>query len=411
MARRATNFLVALFHCARRSMTTDRGSRHSDSSDMFRAQRTFRRHIHFVHKWLGLTMGPLFAILGLTGSLLTFYPEIDLLLNPSLRARSPAVNLSITRIHEVLRSVEPRRNGAWRIELPPSETSPIAARYYKPTETEHRVFAPLIVTLDPNTFEVTSRRFWGEEPLTWLYDLHYTLLLGDDGRTILGACSILLFLLLASGAYLWWPNANSWRAAFRMKSGATWIRRVYDLHTRPGICGFPLLTLLTLTGLILVVPKWFTPALDTISPLTKFYDGPFQAARGALGVGADEAVGIARKYFPDAEVRWIETPGTGRPVWRVQLRQEREPNKRFPRTNVWIDANSGAVLAIRDPTRNGNGDTLMDWLHPLHNGEAFGIAGRLIALICGFLPALALVTGYVRWRHKVIARRKSRGIG
>ena len=42
----------------------------------------------------------------------------------------------------------------------------------------------------------------------------------------------------------------------------------------------------------------------------------------------------------------------------------------------------------------------MDWLHPLHNGEAFGLAGRIIVLLCGMLPLLALVTGFTRWRHK-----------
>jgi uncharacterized iron-regulated membrane protein len=91
---------------------------------------------------------------------------------------------------------------------------------------------------------------------------------------------------------------------------------------------------------------------------------------------------------------------------RIQLRQEGEPNRRFPRTNVWIDASSSQILGIRDPRKNSAGDTLMDWLHPLHNGEAFGLAGRIIVLVCGFLPLLVLVTGIVRWRHKTSQRLK-----
>ena len=82
------------------------------------------------------------------------------------------------------------------------------------------------------------------------------------------------------------------------------------------------------------------------------------------------------------------------------MRQSGEPNRRFPRTNVWIDAVTGDILASRDPQQNSAGDTLMDWLHPVHNGEAFGLPGRIIAFACGLLPLLAFVTGIIRWRHK-----------
>ena len=46
-------------------------------------------------------------------------------------------------------------------------------------------------------------------------------------------------------------------------------------------------------------------------------------------------------------------------------------------------------------------------MHPLHNGEAFGLAGRLLAFAGGLLPTLLLVTGWLRWRHKCAARRLS----
>ena len=41
-------------------------------------QRKLRALTHNAHKWIGLTLGLLFALLGLTGSLLVFYPELDL---------------------------------------------------------------------------------------------------------------------------------------------------------------------------------------------------------------------------------------------------------------------------------------------------------------------------------------------
>ena len=48
-----------------------------------------------------------------------------------------------------LRTAEPQREGAWRIELPHTPDAPIQARYYQPVETRDRGFAPLMLTLSP----------------------------------------------------------------------------------------------------------------------------------------------------------------------------------------------------------------------------------------------------------------------
>lgn len=363
-------------------------------------QRKLRALTHNAHKWIGLTLGLLFALLGLTGSLLVFYPELDLVLNPQRAVRTPAQVTSFNGILDALQQAEPERPGTWRIELPRGDDAPITARYYKPVETAHLAFAPLILTLDPASLRVTSQRFWGDDLFTWIYDLHYSLLLGNTGKTLLGIASLLILALLFSGLYLWWPAAKSWRSALTIKSGAAWKRHIYDLHAKPGVYALLLVVTLTASGLLLVVPSWFTPGIDRLSPLSRLYQASKQPQPVVPRISADEAIRIAQDRFPGADVRWLHTPAPEQAVWRIQMRQSGEPNRRFPRTNVWIDAVTGDILASRDPQQNSAGDTLMDWLHPLHNGEAFGQPGRIIAFACGFLPLLAFVTGFIRWRHK-----------
>lgn len=63
-------------------------------------------------------------------------------------------------------------------------------------------------------------------------------------------------------------------------------------------------------------------------------------------------------------------------------------------------------MRVDSSRSNSSGDTLMDWLHPLHKGKAFGLPARIIAFACGLLPLLALITGFIRWRHKVKPQRR-----
>ena len=46
-----------------------------------------------LHLCIGLALGAVFALLGVTGSVLVFYPEIDRALNPELRASTPVARI------------------------------------------------------------------------------------------------------------------------------------------------------------------------------------------------------------------------------------------------------------------------------------------------------------------------------
>ena len=55
---------------------------------------------------------------------------------------------------------------------------------------------------------------------------------------------------------------------------------------------------------------------------------------------------------------------------------------------------------MRDGLAESGGDTILNWLHPLHGGEAFGMAGRLLAFVAGLVPAALFVTGLLRWTRR-----------
>ena len=105
----------------------------------------------------------------------------------------------------------PERAGGWRIELPLNGSAPITARYAQSSEREGRSFSPLMVTLDPLTLKQTSDRIWGDYLVTWMYDLHYTLLFDTTGKVTVGIVGLVMLMSLLSGLWLWWPSRSRWR--------------------------------------------------------------------------------------------------------------------------------------------------------------------------------------------------------
>lgn len=358
------------------------------------------------HLVLGLTAGAVFALAGVTGSALVFYLELDGLLNPALVDPAPAAPArSLEDLYGALRAAHPTRTGAWRLEFPADRARRIQARYYTPVEARGRLFAPLIATIDPVTAQVVDSRLWGRHAVTWLYDLHYTLLLDRAGRTLLGVLGVAMLAGLVIGLALAWPRTPRWREVLRLRPRHGAARRVFDLHRAAGLYGLVVSALLVVTGVCLALPATVHPLLERMSPL---YVAPalHSTREASPRIPLDAAVAAAQRRFPAARLAWVETPADADGVYRINLAQSFEPSMRFPRTNVWVDQYSGHVLAVRDPRRDGAGDVILNWLHPLHNGEVFGLAGRVIVCAAGLVPALLFATGLLRWRQKRRAARR-----
>jgi uncharacterized iron-regulated membrane protein len=367
-----------------------------------------RRFWVLCHLYLGLGIGGMFALLSLTGSVLVFYIEIDRWLTPELRIVVPEAQppASLQEMINALQQAHPQREHSWRLEIPQRDDEALVARYYRAEETIHLDFAPLISAVNPYTLQVVSNRFWGQYPMTWLFDLHYTLLLGADGTTLVAVAGLLGLLSLITGMVLWWPSTGRWRKAltWRWRRGSA--RQIYDLHVLPGVYSVVLLFLLTVTGIILARPDWFTPLLEKTGALYQVPTLNSVRAAGQQRLSADVAWTAAQAVFPDAQLRWLHTPETDDGVYFMRFEQAAEPGRRFPISRVWVDQYSGEVLASFDPLSAGFADTFMAWQHPLHNGEAFGLLGRLLVALSGLLPTVLLTTGIIRWRQKSVASRQ-----
>src|SRR5262245_4790668 len=103
-----------------------------------------RRWADVLHRWLGFTAGGVLVVIGLTGSVLAFYMEIERSWFPHMRTPTPyARPSSYEAVYEQLARlpVDPP-GGSWKIEIPP-EGGVITSRYNAPGARTR------MVTLDP----------------------------------------------------------------------------------------------------------------------------------------------------------------------------------------------------------------------------------------------------------------------
>jgi uncharacterized iron-regulated membrane protein len=368
--------------------------------------RPIVRHIHLC---LGLTLGALFALLGLTGSALVFYQEIDAALHPALEVsatgpvpdwQSPVWDRGLS----ALRAQWPDWQGAWRFEVT-GRPGPIPVRYEMPGmgHGAHRV----MVWLSPDGGHVLRQEVWGDYAMTWLYRLHMELLSGEIGHELVGWSGLaILVLLLGSGLWAWWPR-GSWRKGLRYARVASPLRRLRDLHKLSGLIAFPLLAVLTLTGAMLALPDQSNAALH---PLTSPVDQPVRLPplgdqRHRLSIAAVLAIG--HRAMPQANIVWIEVPPPGKSAYMLRLRQPGDPSARFPHSYLYIHPETGTVLGRMDAAQAGATSTINNWLHPLHDASVAGLATRWLAFFIGLVPAFLFATGLLRWRLRLAAQTRA----
>lgn len=357
-----------------------------------------RRAIRRLHLWLGLGLGGVLVLLGLTGSILVFYPEQDALLHPVIRVEgtgTPDWDAALATV----RATYPDKLGAWRFEVT-GEPGAIPARYYAPPERAGHAFRPMMVWLSPDGSAILRRDYWGEYAMTFIYDLHYRLLLGEVGGEVLGWLGFGLLALMLSGLWAWWPR-GSWRKALRLKLRGPPQRALRDWHKLTGLSGAVLLIVLIVTGIMLELPEESDAALTAIGlPVAHAPHVPDSEikADAVPRIAPSQAIDTAMAALPGARLAWIETPPASGGTYRLRMQVPGDPSPRFPHSFVWVDGATGTVRAIQDARDAPAGTTANNWVHPLHDGSFGGLAGRILVALSGLIPLALFVTGLLRWR-------------
>ncbi len=380
------------------------------------AQRRARRRrlVVLLHLWVGLTAGLVVSVVGLTGSLYVFAPELSAALAPRLlrvpaaaRARPPLA------APEVVRRVE-AATGA-RVE---SVQWPLRGRetyWLKLVGRDAWVYA------DPHTGAVlgSDRDAWAVRFFAWVLEAHTTLTVGPVGSRVTGAASLALALvLISSGLFLWWPRgarplgARLRRASVVRWRGSTARRRTFDLHNVAGAWASVPLVALALTGSFWSFPEAGQRLVDAVTRSAPGTAAPAEGPRSTPRAGPDgrplrprtvaEVLAATDTLFPGHARRnlWMTDDRAG-VVYLSWIRQPRIAPGGEHRPMAWLDRYDARPLRVYDPARAPLGTRLTNvWLPPVHFGEVGGTPTRVLACAAGLVPAGLYVTGVLLWRRR-----------
>jgi len=364
---------------------------------------SWRKTARRLHLWLGLSVGLLLVLISLSGAAVVFYVELDQALHPQLQQAQAKADYQ--QALATVRALYPDRTGPWRFEVTDS-AGIIPARYYNPVETVGRGFAPLLLWLSADGRTVLRQEFWGQHLMTWLYNLHYQLLLGRTGTVVVGYLGLASLLLLLSGLLTWWPKAGQWRKSLSFKGRSSAIGALYDWHKSLGLLSILPLLLLTLTGVMLALPEPTAVVLQQL-PGQKAKATPFSAPEvvpAQQHISLNQALSVAQGAAPEGQLAWIETPALHGPYYKFRVQLPGDPSRRFPHSYIYIDAYSGAVAQLIDIREQGTTERVLNWLHPLHDGSVGGVALRCLWLVFGFFPLLLAWLGIRRYQLRLRGR-------
>lgn len=358
-----------------------------------------RRTLVQVHLWLGLVVGFVWALQGLTGALLVFHREMD---RWSIATPSPGSLVSLDRVVAI---AEDHTGGrVTSIGIADGRADVLNVQY------DSR--GPRQLQADAATGRILRERNYDPStPLDgsawrWVYLLHESLLLHKRGETLIGLSGILLLSSVFVGLWIGWPKHNQWTQAFGWARWRSTRAKLFGWHRMAGLLAGTVMLLTIPGGIWMVFAAELRPF---IAGLTQFHQ-PYEPKRvRQLGtiIAPHSALERARRHFPDGEFVRLTMPTLKAPVYTIRLKRPAEIRKWSGVTSVTVHATTGRTLNTYDAVNAPTANRLADAAFSVHSGEIGGLLGRALVMVVGLSLPFLYVTGIWAWWR----RRKASAAG
>ena len=358
-----------------------------------------------LHWFLGITAGLVLAVMGVTGALMSFEPEILAALNPGVVTVSPTVSapLPAPALIERFSAQRPAAKITRLIVDRDPARAAVVTYSLKGSKERHRSF------LDPATGKLLGEPR-GEGFYGVVEDLHRWLALPGGGngigRQLSGFAALSLIYFALSGLYLRWPRRPlDWRNWFVLDLRMTGRNLYRTLHAVIG--GWVLIFYLISAGTGLWWSYgWYRSGVQHLLSVERPHEGRGRPRKD----GADPDLPRAWQTFArvTAGQEYESITATSRDGAAVQFRGKL-PGARHDRVSdeLTIDSLTGKVTSDTRYADRTLGEDIVASIYELHRGAYFGIAGRVAIMLTSLTMPLFTVTGFLLYFAR---RRRKRAL-
>jgi uncharacterized iron-regulated membrane protein len=363
-------------------------------------RRSRVRHWLFqAHLWTGLAIGLVMAVVGITGSLLVFKPELERWMVAEMtlvRPTGPRVPVDV--LVETLRRERP----AYRISNLYVYRAPELAWNFRATDADG---TRVQVYVDQYTGKIVGEDFFRGHFLDWAYELHEALLLGRTGLVANAIFAWLMVLLSVTGMVIWWPGRKHWRKGFRYHAAASWKGQTYDLHKLGGLASAALLVIVSVTGAYYAFPDAYRRVVAGVTDTAATAPTP-KSRVTARTATVEQIYEAAVRAMPEAEPQILFFPQKPDGIYSLRMRLPGD----WVRTgnhHVYLDQYSGAVIRPDYYHARPLGARVIGANGPLHFGTFGGNATRVLWVALGLSPGVLFGTGAVMYWNRVWGKRRA----
>ena len=368
----------------------------------------FKKTLFQLHWFFGITAGLILALMGITGATVSFQDELLNLLNPSV-LKVEKLDSGTLAPAELVRRVEATEGKQVSMLWVGVDSDSAARIFFTPPPGERR---GQLRYVDPYTGTYQGDAS-GQGFFDLMLQLHRFLAMGQTGRQITGACTLMLIFFCLSGLYLRWPRqALNWRAWLTLDWAKKGRSFNWDLHSVAGTWCMIFYLLAALTGLSWSY-EWYNKGLQKL-----FSDSPNsqqrKGGRGQPGPAGPAPVAdydaiwatIQQAAGPQLSLYNVRMPPVaGQPATVFYLRSDSPHERAF--NQIVLDPVTGVIKQHQRYADKSYKAQLLTSIYALHVGSYWGLPGRILVTIASLSMPLFFITGWLLYLDR---RRKKRQI-
>jgi uncharacterized iron-regulated membrane protein len=368
----------------------------------------WREWLFQIHFWLGLIMGPIVAVIALTGSIVVFRYELNRVTVPGTAYVQPqSQRLSLDELTARIQAHVPKNSlssASW------DGGADTGINFWTTSPEGHRIHT----FINPYTGEITGQEDYHEKWMQWFFDLHAYLLAGSTGEFLNGFIGTATLILSLSGLVIWWPGLPKWRSGFEFLRGARWQRQNYDWHKLIGFYSSLALAFVAFTGIYYCFPSLYKGVIERSTGKKVATTPKAKTEWSKRTVSIEDFVRAAERAQPGTSFTSLSFPKKPGDTVTVRTKETHDWH-RIGLNYVYLEpADASLIRSARFSEANTATQAVL-LFYPFHFGRFGGrwnsfafYAVMVVYIIIGLAPPALMVTGLLMYWNRSLSKKFKR---